>query len=97
MPSRIDGHGFQHFPGTSESMERNADQAPEGLRRFLSAARLEAGDFIMDLARALQRDVGVGRRALVTGANGLIGSHVVRELLCEGYRVRAFVRREDDR
>ena len=31
-------------------------------------------------------------RALVTGANGLIGCHVVRALLGDGYAVRAFVR-----
>ena len=31
-------------------------------------------------------------RALVTGANGLIGANLVRELLRAGYLVRAFVR-----
>lgn len=31
-------------------------------------------------------------KALVTGANGLVGSHVVRELLKAGYAVRAMIR-----
>jgi putative NADH-flavin reductase len=33
-------------------------------------------------------------RVLVTGANGLIGRHLVRRLLLEGNRVRIFVRRQ---
>jgi dihydroflavonol-4-reductase len=33
---------------------------------------------------------------LVTGANGLIGSHVVRSLLKRDYAVRAFVREDAD-
>jgi nucleoside-diphosphate-sugar epimerase len=33
---------------------------------------------------------------LVTGAHGFIGATVVRRLLEEGYRVRVFVRRDDD-
>ena len=32
-------------------------------------------------------------KALVTGANGLIGANLVRALLAEGHEVRAFVRR----
>ena len=35
-------------------------------------------------------------RAIVTGANGLIGSNVVRELLRAGHQVRAFVRQTSD-
>lgn len=35
-------------------------------------------------------------RALVTGANGLIGSNIVRALLRRGYAVRAFVRPTSD-
>ncbi|MGC1414308.1 MAG: NAD-dependent epimerase/dehydratase family protein [Candidatus Acidiferrum sp.] len=39
----------------------------------------------------------VGRaRVLVTGANGLIGRHLVRRLLREGNRVRLFVRRQPE-
>lgn len=36
------------------------------------------------------------RRMLVTGANGMVGRHVVREALRHGYQVRAFVRHDDD-
>ena len=35
-------------------------------------------------------------RALVTGANGLIGANVVRALLAGGYAVRALVRETSD-
>lgn len=35
-------------------------------------------------------------RALVTGANGLIGANLIRELLGAGHAVRAFVRRTSD-
>jgi dihydroflavonol-4-reductase len=35
-------------------------------------------------------------RALVTGANGLIGSHLVGELLARGYDVRGLVRKTSD-
>lgn len=35
-------------------------------------------------------------RMLVTGANGMVGRHVVREALRKGYDVRAFVRKHDD-
>src|SRR5262245_30202200 len=34
---------------------------------------------------------------LVTGARGLLGQHLMRELLAAGKSVRAFVRRSDDR
>ncbi len=34
----------------------------------------------------------VGRRALVTGAGGFVGSHLVERLLLDGYHVRCFVR-----
>jgi dihydroflavonol-4-reductase len=37
------------------------------------------------------------RTALVTGANGFLGCHVVRALVSEGAEVRAFVRRDSDR
>jgi len=33
----------------------------------------------------------VSRTALVTGADGLLGSHLVRKLLCQGFAVRAFL------
>jgi len=35
---------------------------------------------------------GTNRRVLVTGASGLLGQHLVRQLLESGYRVRALVR-----
>ena len=35
-------------------------------------------------------------RALVTGANGFLGSHIVDQLLERGYEVRAMTRRRDD-
>jgi nucleoside-diphosphate-sugar epimerase len=37
-------------------------------------------------------DVGVGDRVLVTGATGLLGSHIAEKLAGEGYAVRALVR-----
>jgi len=36
-------------------------------------------------------------KALVTGANGLVGANLVRELLIGGHEVRAFVRQKSDR
>ncbi len=36
-------------------------------------------------------------KALVTGATGFIGANLVRELLAQGYQVKALVRRESDR
>ncbi len=38
----------------------------------------------------------MGLKVLVTGANGLIGANLVRELLAQGCEVRAFVRRTSD-
>ena len=37
------------------------------------------------------------RRVLVTGASGFIGSHLVDRCLCDGYRVRALVRKGNPR
>jgi len=39
----------------------------------------------------------MNRTVLVTGARGLLGQHLMRELLNSGESVRAFVRRSDDR
>jgi len=39
---------------------------------------------------------GNGRRVCVTGATGYLGSHVVKRLLDQGYRVRAMVRDPDN-
>ena len=36
--------------------------------------------------------VGSGRGVLVTGATGLLGSHIAEKLTAQGYRVRALVR-----
>ena len=36
-------------------------------------------------------------KALVTGANGLVGANLVREILGAGHEVRAFVRQKSDR
>ena len=38
----------------------------------------------------------ISMKVLVTGANGLLGSHVVRELLRRGYEVRVIVRRQSN-
>ena len=35
-------------------------------------------------------------RALVTGASGMIGGHLVEQLMAQGYEVRAFVRKTSD-
>ena len=37
-----------------------------------------------------------GRRALVTGANGFVGSYLTWDLLEKGYQVRAMVRATSD-
>lgn len=42
---------------------------------------------------APQRQPGTGPLALVTGATGFIGIHLVKELLSRGHRVRALVRK----
>ncbi len=39
----------------------------------------------------METGMNVGTRALVTGAAGFIGSHLVERLVRDGYRVRAFV------
>ncbi|MEJ2632456.1 MAG: NAD(P)-dependent oxidoreductase [Acidihalobacter sp.] len=45
----------------------------------------------------MSNSVAKDRRALVTGATGFIGSHLVRRLLVEGWSVHVIVRPETDR
>ena len=40
--------------------------------------------------------VSSGRGVLVTGATGLLGSHIAEKLTAQGYRVRALVRPSGD-
>lgn len=42
------------------------------------------------------RSIGVALKALVTGATGLVGSHIVRALLARGYFVRGLIRNTSD-
>ena len=42
--------------------------------------------------RNLMSVAGSERRVLVTGATGLLGSHIAERLVARGYRVRALVR-----
>lgn len=37
----------------------------------------------------------MGKKVLVTGANGMLGTHTIRELLAAGYTVRGLLRRPD--
>ena len=44
----------------------------------------------------LERSNNHGKRVCVTGASGFIGTHIIRELLARGYRVRGTVRDVND-
>lgn len=63
-----------------------------GLR---APARLRASG-TGDAAAEIGKDQGKSMRALVTGANGHIGSHVVRHCLADGIEAVAFVRAKSD-
>ena len=81
-PLRIDADGFRHFDAAAAQRPRAA-RSPSGnaadLRHCRPVdARVDAGSG--------------GMKALVTGANGLIGANLVRELLREGLAVTGLVR-----
>lgn len=59
VPSRTDEDGFRHFAGLPSEPEPNGHKPLDGVRPSLSAAGRDVGNFLMDLARALQHDLGV--------------------------------------
>ena len=44
----------------------------------------------------MNKDDDCMKKVLITGATGFIGSHLVPELIKNNYKVRCFVRKNDD-
>lgn len=68
------------------------------IRHFFAIAVTCAATVCMALDDSAEMPVSepAGKLVLVAGATGRTGNHVVSELLANGYRVRAFVRDDDE-